>query len=176
MQTTRQCSAAAVEVSVCGPQQAAQSKLTRCSSSLSLYGNHRGWHVWDASWQHGHCSRRHLASLHLVAELSRSPLARTPQTQARAKHSCCLRCRLLTARELGPSCLGCTPASDKPSISGRALPDSEVHQRHVQHEHQAPNPTHGRENSAASDGAMGRTGLSLGPQQQASELSDFILI
>lgn len=82
MQTTRQCSAAAVEVSVCGPQQPAQSKLTRCSSSLSLYGNHRGWHVWDASWQHGHCSRRHLASLHLVAELSRSPLARTPQTQA----------------------------------------------------------------------------------------------
>lgn len=165
-----------LRASVCGPQQPAQSNLTRCSSSLSLYGNHRGWHV---------CGTHH-GSTAIVLDVtslaytwwlsSRSPLARTPQTEAQQLFDA--DCSQLTARELGPPALGpgCTPASDKPSISGRGLPNSEVHQRHVQHEHQAPNPTHGRENSAASDGAMGSPGLTSGVQQQASELSDFLLI
>lgn len=164
-----------LKVSVCGPQQPAQSNLTRCSSSLSLYGNHRGWHVCRT--HHGSTAIvldvTSLASTWWLSSLGR-PSPVTPQT----KHSSCLRakCSQLGSLVLLLWALAALPCqTSHPSLAG-AFPNrkstSDMSNTSIK---RRIRPTEEKTLPQVT-APWGWAALSSGSKRQASELSDFLLI
>lgn len=104
---------------------------------------------------------------------SRSPLARTPQTQAQLLFAA--DCSQLGSLVL-PALAALPRQTSHPSLAGPfpiRKSTSDMFNTSIKRQIR---PTEEKNSAAASYGAMGNPDLTAGPQQQASELSDFVLI